>query len=171
RTPLNGWFSSRVKTAPIGTKPSAACDCSGEVAMNCRSRTSSNGLPANVGTSSGALHPWELANPVTLTISSLGSALVRRTSTLVTKSTGSSDSAAASGPTAGIADGSDPGAYCGGAPTLDFGGLLCARASPARPQYIKAAMAKAADRRSVLCMLFSETTELISKPRRKLRPP
>ena len=42
------------------------------------------GLSRDVGTSSGSLQPCELANPVTRTMSSLGSIVVRRTSTLVT---------------------------------------------------------------------------------------
>jgi len=83
RTPLDGWPSSSAKTAPSPTKPSAFCDCEGIVAMNCRSRISSNGFPAKVATSCGALQPCDPVHPITRTISSLGPIVARKTSTPV----------------------------------------------------------------------------------------
>src|SRR5215471_17172127 len=84
RTPLNGWPGSITIMAPTGTKPSAFCDSSGTVAINSRSRISSEGFPTNVGTSCGPLQSADHVSPVTRTMSSLGSSAVCKTSTPVT---------------------------------------------------------------------------------------
>jgi len=69
--------------APIGTKPSAAWDCSGAVAR-IGDRECRRSVCPRSWTQLRRAPTGELVNPVTRTMSSLGSVLVRKTSTPVT---------------------------------------------------------------------------------------